>query len=203
MAGDIVEKEKTVMKEDRRIKRTKKMLKDSLAALLMEKQDINLITVKEIVDLADLNRSTFYLHYRDIYDMLTQIENDMVEEINSIETKYSPSVLNKSPKLYLIDIFKYVDENRTFCKMLLGSHGDMAFLEEIKKIFEKKCFYVITEGCSNKDLQKHQLFSTYAVSGCAGLLQNWLENDSKITPEGLAEVANDFIENGFDILNKL
>ena len=84
-----MEKEKTAMKEDRRIKRTKKMLKDSLASLLMEK-DINLITVKEIVDLADLNRSTFYLHYRDIYDMLTQIENDMVEEINNIEAKYPP-----------------------------------------------------------------------------------------------------------------
>lgn len=196
-----MEKEKAMMKEDRRIKRTKKMLKDSLASLLMEK-DINLITVKELVDLADLNRSTFYLHYRDIYDMLTQIENDMIEEINHIESRYPVSVLKKSSKLFLIDIFKYTDENRTFCKMLLGSHGNMAFLEKIKKILENNCFHVITEGCSEKDLQKHQFFSTFAVSGCAGLLQNWLESDSKMTPGELAQVADDFIQNGFDILNK-
>lgn len=195
-----MEKEKTTMKEDRRIKRTKKMLKDSLASLLMEK-DINLITVKEIVDLADLNRSTFYLHYRDIYDMLTQIENDMIEEINNIEAKYPPSALKKSPKLFLIDMFKYSDENRIFCKMLLGSHGDMAFLGKIKKILEDKCFHVITDNCPRKDLQKFQFFATYAVSGCTGLLQSWLESNNEITPEELAEAADDFIVNGFDILN--
>ena len=58
-------------KEDRRVKRTKKQLEKSLIQLL-ETKPIQDITVRELTELADINRGTFYLYYRDIFDMVSK-----------------------------------------------------------------------------------------------------------------------------------
>jgi len=186
--------------DDRRVRRTKKLLKDSLASLLMEK-DINDITVKEIVDLADINRGTFYLHYKDIYDMLNQIENDMICDLEEIANKFPGAVLKGAPKPYIEEIFQYVKENQEFCRMLLGSHGDMAFVEKLKEMVEDKCFRSIMEACPENELQSYEFFASFTVSGCIGLLQNWMEQGMKITPDKLAQVADDLIQNGVNFLH--
>ena len=63
-------------KNDARVRYTQKVLKDSLLQLL-EKKPINKITVKEVCELAELNRATFYAHYTDCPDLLESIENEM------------------------------------------------------------------------------------------------------------------------------
>ena len=67
-------------KSDRRIRRTKALLRHGLAQLMSEKS-VNEVTVKELVDLVDINRSTFYLHYTDIYNMLESVEDELFDEI--------------------------------------------------------------------------------------------------------------------------
>ena len=61
--------------EDRRVRRTKQLIKQSLIELMHEKPFKD-ITVKDITERADLNRGTFYLHYVDIYDLLSKIEDE-------------------------------------------------------------------------------------------------------------------------------
>ena len=61
------------LKQDRRIRRTQKLLKDSLIELMQEKEFKN-ISVKDITDRADLNRGSFYLHYNDTYHLLQQMQ---------------------------------------------------------------------------------------------------------------------------------
>ena len=70
-------------KEDRRVRRTRKILTQALTELLQQKQ-VNEITVKELTDLADMNRGTFYLYYKDIYDMLERIEDNLFNALNEI-----------------------------------------------------------------------------------------------------------------------
>ena len=67
-------------KVDRRVRKTKAQLRAGLARL-MQKKSIKEITVKELVEEVDINRSTFYLHYTDIYQMLESIEAELMEEI--------------------------------------------------------------------------------------------------------------------------
>ena len=55
--------------EDRRVRKTKKQLRGALTSLLLEK-DISRVTVRDVADLADVNRGTFYAHYSDVYDLL-------------------------------------------------------------------------------------------------------------------------------------
>ena len=66
------------IKDDRRVRYTKMVLKDSFISLL-EKKDISQITVKEICENADINRATFYSHYTDVYDLLKKIESELLE----------------------------------------------------------------------------------------------------------------------------
>ena len=67
-------------KTDRRVRKTKTQLRNGLAMLMKEKS-VGEITVKELVDQVDINRSTFYLHYPDISGLLYEIENDLAEEM--------------------------------------------------------------------------------------------------------------------------
>ena len=74
-------------KVDRRVRKTKAQLREGLAHLMLEKS-IKEITVKELVDKVDINRSTFYLHYSDIYQMLQKIEEEALENITCMLITY-------------------------------------------------------------------------------------------------------------------
>ena len=66
--------------EDRRVRKTKKRLcRRALAALWPEKP-LKSITVREISELADINRGTFYLHYSDVFDMVEKLQNDILKK---------------------------------------------------------------------------------------------------------------------------
>lgn len=187
--------------DDRRIRKTKKVLKESLAILLLKK-NINNITIKELVDLADVNRGTFYLHYRDIYDMLVQIETEMLNDLEKISMKFPAGLLNESAQPYICEIFQYIADNQTFCRMLLSPHGDMAFVDKLKKLVEEKCFRTLMESFPENALQHYQYFASYTVSGCVGLLQKWMEMDMEVSPQELSQVAEGMIQNGIDFLHR-
>ena len=68
---------------DRRVRKTKALLLRGLIQL-METKDVQDISVKELSDLVDINRGTFYLHYSDVHDMLRQIEDELFVEFQGI-----------------------------------------------------------------------------------------------------------------------
>ena len=118
---DIHEQSKT----DRRVRKTKAQLLQSLMTLMQEK-DIKDISVKELSDLADINR--------DVYDMLSQVEDTIFQEFNEILDKnFAP---DNEAALYSVleDIFTYLDANRLIGRTLLGPHGDLAFVNRMKEL---------------------------------------------------------------------
>ena len=92
---------------DRRVRRTKARLRQALAQLLLEK-DLSSITVRELTDLADVNRGTFYTHYRDLYDMLEQMEQEMFQELEDMLDSYASDILNRTSSPILRDVFRFV-----------------------------------------------------------------------------------------------
>ena len=99
------------VKTDRRIRKTKAQLRTGLAKLL-QKKSIKEITVKELVELVDINRSTFYLHYSDIYNMLSSIEEELLEEIRQTILNHPVSPFNESSFPFIEDIFQILEETR-------------------------------------------------------------------------------------------
>ena len=72
---------------DRRVRKTRRQLRECLITLLKEKK-VQDITVRELTDMADLNRGTFYLHYKDVFDLLEKTEAELQEDFNQLVRKH-------------------------------------------------------------------------------------------------------------------
>ena len=121
-------------KQERRYRRTEKMILDGLITLLQSKS-IKEISVRELSDLVDINRSTFYLHYADIYDLLEKTEERLFAELsnaveNDWEGQHDPDNFFK----FLQHTFRILAENAPLCSALIGPNGDIAFLRTIEKM---------------------------------------------------------------------
>ena len=123
-------------KEDRRVRRTQKLLKESLVQLMSEKAFKD-ITIKDITERADLNRGTFYLHYSDTYDLLTAMENGVLEDFQEMITAYMPSRPGNGLMPVLLPIVHYIVENEQICKNLFENNVSNEFVTKFKELIRK------------------------------------------------------------------
>jgi len=126
-------------KEDRRVRKTKKALREGLAELLTQKS-IQKITVRELTDKVDIHRSTFYANYEDIYDLYKQTEDVVVAEIIEIFT----ANYTTDTKTFFEILFKYILENRQICKMYVGKNGSPSFHNRLTDLLKKA--YIESSG---------------------------------------------------------
>ncbi|MBP3719724.1 MAG: TetR/AcrR family transcriptional regulator C-terminal domain-containing protein [Clostridia bacterium] len=181
-------------KEDRRVRRTKKLLTQALTRLLQEKQ-ISEITVRELTDLADMNRGTFYLYYRDIFDMLEKIEDSMFEALDDIVSLHQNDDVSRQAKPILLDLFRFIEENQEICSVLLSPHGDMNFLHRLNQVVREKCLQL----WPNKEEEKDSSFEyhySFVVYGCVGVFRAWLNGKCQEPAEKMAEMADAMIRRG-------
>ena len=183
-------------KEDRRSRRTKKLLVQALTEL-MGKKSINEITVKELTNLADVNRGTFYIYYRDIYDMLEQIENSILEMIREMVAEGEEGEIVQETKAYLLKLFSYIEENQGIVRILLSENGDMNFLHRMNEVVRersRKLWPVLRKpGESDADFEYHYSFISF---GLAGLIRTWVHGGCKESREYMAELTDRMARNG-------
>ena len=182
-------------KEDRRVRRTRKILTQALTELLQQKQ-VNEITVKGLTDLADMNRGTFYLYYKDIYDMLEKIQDEMFEKLDGIFELRADEEVTEQTKPILLDLFRFIEENQEMCRVLLSPNGDMSFLHRLNEVLREKCLhlYLGSEPAANEEDFDYRY--SFVVYGCAGIIRAWVGRNCPETPEQMAELANHLIVSG-------
>lgn len=182
-------------KPDRRVKRTCEALQQSLLAL-MQHQPLEQITVRELCQKADINRGTFYLHYRDVYDLLNQIEEELLGELESVLEKYQPGNILPNISKIFTEVYELVQRNSEIVGILMGDNGEWNFINRLNQILREKC---LRDWVEHFRAESHETFDTYYVfiiSGCMGLVQYWLANGMKETPQELAELTEQIIMNG-------
>ncbi|MDR1630452.1 MAG: TetR/AcrR family transcriptional regulator [Oscillospiraceae bacterium] len=106
--------------QDRRIKRTRKSIFDALVELMLEK-DIGNITVRELCERADVNKSTFYLHFMDIYDCRDSWSNELLEDIFSRISLITYDDILNNPEQCLNAFFDFFEQNLVFYEKMLNS----------------------------------------------------------------------------------
>lgn len=189
---------------DRRVKRTKKILYESLLKL-MKNKDINKITIKELTELADINRKTFYLHYNDIFDMIDQIKEKILLEFKDIVSKHK-FVSETKEDLYLLlkEIIIFIDDNYDILSIFLGPHinADSNFIYKLKIIMKERCIDIWSNIFPNGSLKNYDYFYSFAFSGFIGLIQNWISLERKDSIEYLTKLSNEMFDNCSVILNK-
>lgn len=171
---------------DRRVKYTKMVLKESFIKLL-EQKDISQITIKEICADADINRATFYAHYSDQYDLLRKIEKELLDNINAHISDLDRNNNNVKVVLTVEKIFEYLKENAKLCKLLLSERGDLSFQKQIMMLVYHN---IISELTDNNKITKEDAEYVYAftITGCVGIVQKWLDEDMKKSPQFMAEM---------------
>ncbi|MBP3925560.1 MAG: TetR/AcrR family transcriptional regulator [Clostridium sp.] len=186
---------------DRRVRKTRRILQECLTRLLKEKK-IQDITVRELADMADINRGTFYLHYKDVFDLLEQIEQELTEKLEDILDHHSVEELLSRPSLLFSDLYPTVQENADIITILIGENGDLNFVNRIKAILRDRClqkWLTSNYSCSTDLLEA---YSAFIISGCVGIVQYWLETGMKESPEQMAKATEEFILRGIGVLEK-
>ena len=182
-------------KEDRRVRRTKKLLTQALTELLQRKQ-INEITVKELTDLADMNRGTFYLYYKDIFDMLDKIEDEMFQRLDAIAALHEHEDVARQFKPILLDLFRFIEENKGLCQVLLSPNGDMNFLHRLFEVIRAKCRVIWMEQFGKASEEDFEYRYSFVIFGCAGLIRAWVNRDCRESDVSMAELADTLISRG-------
>lgn len=185
--------------EDRRVRKTKKAMYDALASLLREKP-LKAISVREIAEKADINRGTFYLHYRDVYDMVEQLQNEIFEKFNDIVGHYEPK--KDADELFplLVELFELLKDHAELARVLIGKNGDAAFVDRLKSVIREKCFTNAQKAFGISDDERFGYFYHYIVSGCIGIFGAWLGGGQRETPLEMARLTEKMIMTGAGVL---
>lgn len=184
---------------DRRIAKTKILLENSLIKLMIEK-GFDKISIKDLCEEADINRGTFYLHYKDKYDLLEQKEDEIlkgfIEIVTNIVEKHPKNFILPANKEILLHIFTkiyiYAKENADFMRVLLGTNGDLNFQMKIRNFIES-C--LVQNIAINHEIEKLPVkyIATIASSAQLGILQKWLKSGMEETPQELASFVSDVV----------
>jgi len=180
-------------KVDRRVIKTRRQLKKGLASLMKEKS-VNQITVKELVEEVDINRSTFYLHFKDIQDLLREIEENMEAQIKRAIEEHPIVSDNENAFYFIEDMFRVLDEEREISKALIGPNGDMGFIHRIERIIKENSRGTLEKMFPGKK-EDLKYFYAFCLSGCLGLVKVWLNEGEEKSPEEMAQMTFNMIAN--------
>ena len=165
--------------------------------ILLKEKPASKVTVKELCELADINRGTFYYHYTDIFDMIKNIEEDFFNDFYKlIEPMKDTMKPDGDPHFMLTNIFYFFDENAEWSQIMLGHHGDMAFIQRLKKLVDEKCSDTWKEVGLNLTTEDFELFNSFIINGYIGLIETWLKTGRKQSPKEMANFASRIMGQG-------
>jgi AcrR family transcriptional regulator len=185
-------------KEDRRIQRTRALLRDALHTLIVEKGYTD-ISIQDITDRANVARTTFYLHFADKDDLLFNTMKDIYEELFNTVTLNANSIMidegNISDGSDLIHVRQFKD----FYKVMLSEKGSITFLIRVQRLLamlyvERVLRPLVKQGAVAKiplDLVGYMMAGEQI-----GAIMWWLETDLKMDMEHLSDAIEQICARG-------
>ena len=190
-----------VKKENRRIRITKRIIREALFEL-MQVHSISNISVKMICETADINRSTFYSHYKNQYDLLEGIQKDIISDIK--KHVFSASFFNApdSAVSVLVQILEYGRQNAALLKVLLSENGDSSFQNDVMRLAQEKITDELGEA-KVLSAQTVQYLQHFAVGGLLSIMRHWMEMECMDEPESIAKLMMTLLVYGTNGLSTL
>lgn len=161
--------------------------------ILYRDSPVEQIKIGELSAKAGYNRSTFYEYFTDIYDLLHQAEDELIEEFkrNAI-AKFPDGINNLSNESIIRAIVEIFDLLGDRLFLIIGENGDPSFQDKLRK--QVKPFLQLMSG---KNIGKYSDYvSTYSFSGAMGILRYWHENGQDISKEEIIALLVNLITKG-------
>ena len=175
---------------NRSVRNTKKRLYESLMKLV-GKKPLNQVTVKEITEDADVNRSTFYFHYQDVSSMVVEMEDKFLQDFSVALT-----ALEQKSHDFIAILVRCLENHRDLCKLLLGSNGDMAFVEKMKAIVAEKCSKIWKDAVPELTDVEASAMDTFLIGGVMSTLQTWILSERRVPAKEITDILNRLIFDG-------
>jgi AcrR family transcriptional regulator len=167
---------------DRRAKRSKKLLAQALIELSSQKS-YDQITIRDIVDKADVAYSTFFQHYHDKDSLLRELAADTIASITQVISEIPES----SPYKVGLQIFQHVLNNEALYCIFLNDQSTNRVFEEIKADLYRLMFVYISDKLKNSDLPA-EIIINHILSAICSLIKWWLDNDKPYSIEKMAQI---------------
>lgn len=192
---------------NRSTRRTRTAIRAALLQVMQEKP-ISSITVQELIDIANICRTTFYAHYHDIHDLAKSIGDDVIDEVGEAlnQLRYESEKLEESDFPTIRSVVNVYERNAETIRLLIGPHGDPTF----QRRMEDKIYQITKDMRKDHykdqfDEKQHKLYSCFVISGGINLLNHLVVNDPRWDLEqtsrmlGMMAAYGEriFIEDGF------
>ncbi len=192
-------------KLDRRIRRTEALLQDALIALILEK-GYDAITVQDILERANLGRSTFYAHYRDKEDLLVSGFSRVFDEFRKDYAQSSAAAADpqQAARELSLYFFRHTGSHRHLFRALIGRQGGEIILQYARTFLSDIARSYLDLGrlpSANRPLVEPLV--QYLVSSYLALLTWWLDHDSPFSPEQMNDLYFNLVRPGVKNLLKL
>lgn len=179
-------------KVDRRITKTKKAILCAYLSLLQTK-GADSISVSDITKKADINRATFYAHYKDKFDLLEQSIKEVLDDLekaieihNENQETFSLKTLEDIFKGILTNIYKH----KEFYTVMLGKNGPAIFSEKLQEIFYEKTVKGLTTVHRKGEIDlvvPKPIYLSYVTSAQFGVTKYWIKNNYTESPIFMAQ----------------
>ena len=185
---------------DRRVIRTKKAIRNAFAQLLSVK-NLEDITVKDIAELADINRKTFYSYYSGVHMILEETENEIVETFEAAIRDLPPDKLVKEPYLLFSRLSAIINADMDFYEPLMKADRSSNLLTKVSGMLKQKvresyaAFSRIGEETFN-------IMVDFTFSGLFSVYQSWFNSQRRQSIEEISQTLSTLCFEGINGLKK-
>lgn len=175
------------IKVDRRILKTKKAIRKALIKLLSEK-DLSNITITKIAQEADINRKTFYHYYDSVYQVIDEVEDDIVNSFDSIVSHINLKRDLKKPTWIFESLTQIIDNDFDFYSDLMKTEkfGNLKLIAKLSEAFKQRVKENIPDDLFEDDFSLEMTID-YVIAGMMEVYQEWLKKPNTVSLEDLSK----------------
>lgn len=182
---------------DRRVVRTRQMLREALISLILER-GYDKLTVNDITERADLRRATFYLHYRDKEELLLATLQETFDDlVQQLEPVMHDDVLGGKTNLSTFQIiFEHVAANNRLYRAILGGQAGAAIGRRIRTYLAQHVARSLRSLKPDDLIVPAEVLANYIAGSEVALIQWWLESDMPYSAQEMAGMAQQMLLHG-------
>lgn len=170
------------MKSDARVRYTRMVIKNAFITLLKQKP-LNKMSVKDVCELAEINRATFYKHYSDCFDLMDKTQDALIAQLQGMMRSAKP----QDTRQMFTEIFARIQENGDLYLTLTSTHGDSTFPTRIIALCYEEAKRITENQFPDISSTKREWLYFFCANGCSGILSHWIHSGMT---EDTAELAH-------------
>ena len=181
------------MKQYRNSERTKRWIRKAFSELISEKGTIAKITVNELVEHADITKTTFYYHYDDLYAVAEEFENELIEKLNATLNE----IIIENPtdySNYIKKILLFIKTNEESYRLVVNASEIPFFASKLKSTFSKRMAGMTALWGFSQDGEKRTIQVNFLINACVDTMIQYLKGDLNSSIDLVGEVIIEAID---------